>query len=99
MAASITRSAWVAQASRSVEKVRRSKAAATSSGVRRPLLTSRSMRACSCSDARSTASWAMSTTSVSYPASAQTMAICEPMAPAPTTVTCWMFSLTCSRPS
>ena len=84
-AASITRSAPAAAASRSVLKVSRAKAASTSSRVRRPFATSRSSRACSWDRARSSASSVRSVTVVSWPASAQTMAICAPIVPAPTT--------------
>ena len=86
-AASITTSAVDAAASRSVVNVSRAKAASTSSRVRRPLSTSRSSRERRDDSARASASSVRSVTVVSWPARAQTMAICAPIVPAPTTST------------
>ena len=85
MMASMTKSALPAAAWREGAKVSRWRAAAVCSAVRRPLATRSSSHLVAHASAFFTASGMASQTLVLYPARAHTMAICDPMAPAPMT--------------
>ena len=65
----------------------RFQAASTSCALRRPLATMASVRCRSCAVARSSAAGSASVSVTRCPARAQTIAICEPIAPAPITTT------------